>query len=235
MKKLYLLILLLINVHQLLGQKKCTANIYETGLMFQLYYNEVTFVDTADITWKLYQPQYGLFYCVNQKTGDSALNWHDSTNVAREVQPYYTWRFVFTAKEILSITSLNIKNIGVAYYNCKKYDTIIHDTINIHDTIRDTINIHDTIKIVNSAKLKTLNKENSLKIYPNPTSSNINILYDIEDPYSLNVYDLHGRKINSCLNILNLYTISNLNVGVYIIQIITKNGIQIKRTIQVIK
>jgi para-nitrobenzyl esterase len=65
----------------------------------------------------------------------------------------------------------------------------------------------------------------SVQIYPNPAGSSVNIIPNIEDTYSVDVYDFTGRKL---ISTQNDYGITNLNIeslsaGTYLLRISSGN------------
>jgi len=60
---------------------------------------------------------------------------------------------------------------------------------------------------------------NEFKIYPNPTSDYVNIIFNKSSNYEISITDLNGRKINQfkskkCSNTID---VSSLSTGIYLI------------------
>jgi len=67
-------------------------------------------------------------------------------------------------------------------------------------------------------------KNQSFKIYPNPSSGFFKVLTQENDEFSeIRIYDLHGKLLYSFNEKLESYT-TNIASGVYIVKIIKKNG-----------
>lgn len=68
--------------------------------------------------------------------------------------------------------------------------------------------------------------ENALSVYPNPTTSFLNIKHD-DEPLQIQIFDMSGKLVYQVMD--NYYPIkelnvSNLNKGLYIIAITNKNN-----------
>ena len=72
----------------------------------------------------------------------------------------------------------------------------------------------------------------SIYIYPNPTSSILNIDPKGERILSLKVFTVSGQLINSKINGTNKVDVSQYKSGLYILQIETQNGIALSRFIK---
>ncbi len=70
-------------------------------------------------------------------------------------------------------------------------------------------------------------------VYPNPTTGVLNIQLQNNSTATALVYDIMGRKVLSKkINTTDTLNVSNLNSGVYILQITTKNGTISKRIVK---
>tara|TARA_B100000787_G_C16110499_1_gene257845 strand:- start:152 stop:832 length:681 start_codon:yes stop_codon:yes gene_type:complete len=73
---------------------------------------------------------------------------------------------------------------------------------------------------------------NSIKIYPNPSDSEIRISSSEHIVSKIEIYDLNGKKTSSLTNNIETINISNLKAGNYLIKIFTNNGILVKNIIK---
>ena len=78
-----------------------------------------------------------------------------------------------------------------------------------------------SIEIVISVSLEELSGLSDVVVYPNPTSSILNINLD-EEIEKIDIYSLLGRKVGTSTN--TQMDISNLANGIYLLSIETKNG-----------
>ncbi len=83
-------------------------------------------------------------------------------------------------------------------------------------------------------KLNEIINEEEIKLYPNPTSSNVNIFWPSKKLYNLSLNDVNGRIIFKEINISENQFILNLEnyiPGIYFITLTTDNITVIKRLI----
>lgn len=72
---------------------------------------------------------------------------------------------------------------------------------------------------------------NNINVYPNPSKDILNIISS-EQIYGLRVYSLQGQEMMSIINHSNKLDISELNEGMYFLQIVSKNYSSMKRIIK---
>lgn len=79
--------------------------------------------------------------------------------------------------------------------------------------------------VYSDVRWTTLNQDNSIRVYPNPVKSHINIS-GLKGDEVIGIYDATGRKLKSLNNNTNLFTHSvvDLNEGIYCLRIISSNG-----------
>ena len=72
-----------------------------------------------------------------------------------------------------------------------------------------------------------LTKENKISIFPNPAKEKITIKTNFKEHYHVNIYSFSGKLVSSHKEIMSKkYTIntSELNSGIYFIQVISQKG-----------
>lgn len=84
--------------------------------------------------------------------------------------------------------------------------------------------------IFTTDKSQNLELENKIKVYPNPSSNfvYISVISELEIQ-SVKVFDLNGKIVMQSQNQLNKLNISELNSGLYILQIKTNKGLAFKK------
>ena len=123
-------------------------------------------------------------------------------------------------KKTFSLAAYNGKNIYVAFRHsdCNNQYMLRLDDVLVSGTKKD----HTGISVLNSQEL--------INVYPNPTSTSINIT-NVNNPY-VDIFDNSGKLVlNSTNNFINL---ESLNDGIYTVKVKTENSIIIKK-ISVIK
>ncbi len=68
-------------------------------------------------------------------------------------------------------------------------------------------------------------------VYPNPSNGSVTIETKTFSNFKLNIYDTFGKLLSSDLVNTNAYQIENLSIGMYIVQIITNEGVINKKII----
>ncbi len=99
--------------------------------------------------------------------------------------------------------------------------------------ISDTYN-HRIRKITGNLATANFQLENQVSVYPNPTSSLINLELDAVIAIKITIFDMNGRALQS-KNILdnkNTIDISNLANGIYLMQITTSKGTIYKKIVK---
>ena len=86
-------------------------------------------------------------------------------------------------------------------------------------------NIEFNTELIGSINSLENDLQKSFKIYPNPASSDVNIIYETNRDVKLEIHDLNGRRIfNTILQKQDFSTVNiplyNFNKGIYIISII---------------
>tara|TARA_B100001094_G_scaffold182382_2_gene176784 strand:- start:2599 stop:3711 length:1113 start_codon:yes stop_codon:yes gene_type:complete len=86
-------------------------------------------------------------------------------------------------------------------------------------------NIEFNTELIGSINSLENDLQKSFKIYPNPASSDVNIIYETNRDVALEIHDLNGRRIfNTILQKQDFSTVNiplyNFNKGIYIISII---------------
>jgi len=75
-----------------------------------------------------------------------------------------------------------------------------------------------------------------VRVFPNPTTGELNIEYGILNIDNVEVFDVYGRNqkiiVNSQLSILNSIDISHLPAGTYFVKIITEQGEIVKKVVK---
>ena len=70
--------------------------------------------------------------------------------------------------------------------------------------------------------------DKSISVYPNPTSSIINIISDTEIK-NIQLYDVQGRILQTTVGNSNTIDISDKNSGIYFLKISTENGSKVEK------
>jgi uncharacterized delta-60 repeat protein len=85
----------------------------------------------------------------------------------------------------------------------------------------------------NALKLEDYNRDNSLKVYPNPTNSIINIQSDFTIN-TIELYDIQGRILSTSLENSNdvNFDISKRQNGLYFLKIKTEKGIKVVKIVK---
>jgi len=137
---------------------------------------------------------------------------------------YLNSNVIILTTSILNIDRLPISSlrIGGSRNNIRFFNGIIDD-FRIYNRI---ITEEEIGYLYTSIDNDIIN--NSLQIYPNPTSNFINFKAEGIELEKIEIYDILGLKIRSYKENMDLINISDLKNGVYIIKIYDNKGIQIK-------
>lgn len=163
-----------------------------------------------------------------------AANWQAATDPNSGITAY--WYAIGTSPGDSNIvlftnngTNLNALETGLNLsYGQTYYFTV--KAINGAGLIGDTTISNGQILIdttsSNNTFISTINNQNHLKIYPNPSSNILNINTNFLNPYTISIFDLTGKL---CLRFENnnnesKIDISKLTSGKYLIQIMQENN-----------
>lgn len=83
----------------------------------------------------------------------------------------------------------------------------------------------------NSTGITNQEQNNAFEAYPNPSSGSVTIENKWSSDFKLNVYDSFGKLISSKLINTNIYEIGNLQTGIYMLQIISNEGVIVNKKI----
>lgn len=113
-------------------------------------------------------------------------------------------------------TSTNVIDIDAA-------GTVIDETIRLYEALdRSTLSLNENIIA-----------SNNIKLFPNPTSDILNVkLSHLNTIKSIKVVDLNGRTVLNIKDNFNTIDVSELQSGLYILNIETSNGYITKRFIK---
>ncbi len=127
------------------------------------------------------------------------------------------------------------------FFNPIVYDTIGNNCkITTYDTVKVNKTVYDTLKIkVNFTAGTNINKENIIRIFPNPTSSDLiidNGDFSLMNGFKVNIYDNTGKQvfnaqINSQQFVIKLSTLGSK--GIYTLHLLdsNNNSIQTKQIV----
>lgn len=136
---------------------------------------------------------------------------------------------VMVVNEDTSTDPITYKEFNGAIFNCVGSDTSLLTSTNINDRTKWIKKNEENIPLLATCETLDNNSfefEHKITIYPNPTNSILNIDFNELSPAHATLFDTNGRnlktiKLNYPNNTLN---ISELAKGLYILQIITKEG-----------
>lgn len=113
-------------------------------------------------------------------------------------------------------------------HSYKKTGTFLLYCIAKNDFGRDTayysVDIYD---IVSTTKL---NKNNTIKLYPNPTENTLR--WDSETTQHVDIFDTNGRLIERIKTTQNTINIGHLLAGIYLVSVHTKDGSYINKVMK---
>lgn len=113
-------------------------------------------------------------------------------------------------------------------HSYKKTGTFLLYCIAKNDFGRDTayysVDIYD---IVSTTKL---NKNNAIKLYPNPTENTLS--WDSETTQHVDIFDTNGRLIERIKTTLNTFNIGHIPAGIYLVSVHTKDGSYIHKVVK---
>jgi hypothetical protein len=170
---------------------------------------------------------------IDSAPGEDILLTVDDTNLSRNSQEtamnnVYQWFkdgiAISAANEnTYTITNAQVPDSGIYY--CDITNTLVPDLIirraNIVVNIDESLTVKDT-------SLKTL------KVFPNPASDLLQLQFKSKVIGTAQVFDIRGRRMlhQSLASKSSILNISNLQSGLYLLKIDTKNGSTTKRFIK---
>lgn len=91
------------------------------------------------------------------------------------------------------------------------------------------------LKLKKVLSVEEVDNKHNIKVYPNPTNTSFSLNLQSEGDFIIHIIDMNGRLIkNIKSNSENVYDVSSLNDGVYLVNIMFKNSNQIS-TFKLIK
>jgi hypothetical protein len=87
--------------------------------------------------------------------------------------------------------------------------------------VRVNENLLDTVTVIQSADIisNILEKQNEIKIFPNPTNEYLNLVIDTYEHLAISVFNVFGEIVFEDLNAKPQIDVSNLKEGIYYIKI----------------
>ena len=82
-----------------------------------------------------------------------------------------------------------------------------------------------SISILSSTGINKISSLKSLKVYPNPASAELNVELNGEKMESVKIISLNGQVALQASSLLNKINISELNAGIYFVEVKTNNNI----------
>lgn len=152
--------------------------------------------------------QYGLIV-VNNSSGNIASYFWDfgDGNSSNQPYPQHTYNQLGTYNICLTVTDIN----GCATTYC--------DTNSVHKSI-GTLTINVIPPIVTSADNSIHNLEYLIRIYPNPTSTELNIDTELEIS-EITIIDITGKIILTAKQNTKVVNVADLSNGIYFIKLFT--------------
>jgi len=145
----------------------------------------------------------------------------------------------------ISLVIANIFDIGTVtqtsyfYYDDADGNLIFRTSTNVIDINAFGTVINETIRLYEALDRSTLGlneialASNDVKLFPNPTSDILNVKLSHSNTIkSINVVDLNGRTVLNIKDDFNTIDVSELQSGLYILNIETSNGYITKRFIK---
>lgn len=145
----------------------------------------------------------------------------------------------------ISLVVAGIFNIGTVsqtsyfYYDDTDGNLVFRTSTNVIDIDAFGTVINETIRLYEALDRTTLSiasnslSTNNVKLFPNPVASNLNIKFSEEMTVtSASIFDINGRSILTIKDNFETVNVSNLQSGLYIINIETSQGFITKRFIK---
>ncbi len=206
---------------------------------FNDYLNSQTNMNNSDFySWSssyFYTPQYTIDSIdeANGTEGDnitltltdnSSSRLSSSSTLAIDTYQWFKDDVLISGATASSYTITNAQVADSGVYHCEISNTDVPDLVVLRQDVTVTVG---TLGIDD-------NELQSISIYPNPVKETFNITMRNYENASASLYDLRGRlilnqKLDSELTIVN---ISNLNDGIYVLNIENKTGKVTKRIIK---
>lgn len=130
---------------------------------------------------------------------------------------------------------VNIDTVGT---NIKEYtDDISNESSEVYyrviaQGVADNVSTESNVISINPVLTNVSNEfKNSLTVWPNPASDNVNLEIDVIGKYTYDVFDLSGRRLlkGSFKGTNHSIDISDLQSGVFVIKLNAPNGVITKR------
>jgi len=109
-------------------------------------------------------------------------------------------------------TSNEINNTDKTYTITLAADSNGIGRFYVHTIFTSTLDVND------------YNPVNSIKLYPNPSSNRINLNGDLSKLQNINIYSIIGNRVLSINKNFKSINIESLNSGIYIVNLMTKDG-----------
>ena len=135
--------------------------------------------------------------------------------------------------------------LNYQWYNCATETLLIGETNSTYTASTDGtyfVVISDgfctqksaciTVNTIGIGELNTLN--NQFKIYPNPTSENIQITFKEANNVSIEMYDFQGKLITKLKDVISgdFISLDGVQSGIYMIKVISDSGISSQRIVK---
>lgn len=144
----------------------------------------------------------------------------ENAEFSTDLTPFYTRNFagISTAQdESLDITEFAGNNIQIY--------------IRHYDSDAQFVLLFDDVEIINGVmSTNETTTKSTFNIYPNPAKDIVQIQTTLND-YSIEIYDMHGKLIHTFSN-LSQINVSNLEKGIYMIQLKTDKEVWTKKLIK---
>jgi len=132
-----------------------------------------------------------------------------------------------------------VQQIGYYYYDDTDGSLVFRSSTNIFDidflgnVFMDTVALYEAQDRSTLGTNENVLTSSDIKLYPNPTTNVLNIqTADVNTIASVRVTDLNGRTVLQIDENINSINVSNLQSGLYLINIETSNGNITKRFIK---
>lgn len=149
-------------------------------------------------------------------TGSYQLTWGTSATAAAQTNVIGSETGVNTATFTLKSFNFVVPSTGVYYLGLRNQSPA--NAAGTHALIIDNLTVSEALAAATFSS-------NNFKVYPNPSTDIINIESDlIFENQKVSILDLNGRVVKS-VNNKNSINISNLESGIYLLEIKTEKGI----------
>jgi len=145
---------------------------------------------------------------------NGCINFFDNS-----VNPATSWSWTFTGATPSSSTQQNPTNI--CYSDTGTYSVSLTVTNSISN---DSKTITDYVKVMDCTSIDETDKDNYVKIFPNPNNGSFNIeLGDKKGFKKVIIYNLLGEKVYRNSKLQEKYQITGLPKGTYMVEIVYSN------------